>query len=130
AMRRHGCLFVLTCHPFLSGRPHRVEVLRGLIEHALAAGDVEFVSCREAARRARADADLPPRPLTPGGVDGAVYPERSAAAGVGAGFSSSPNFARFTNWPIPGSATSSSFSTSTFPRSRTTSGVPVTSVPS
>src|SRR5947209_15867629 len=51
AMRRYGCLFVLTCHPFLSGRPHRVEVLRSLIEHALAAGDVEFVSCREAADR-------------------------------------------------------------------------------
>ena len=34
AMRRYGCLFVLTCHPFLSGRPHRVEVLRRLIEHA------------------------------------------------------------------------------------------------
>ena len=33
AMRRYGCLFVLTCHPFLSGRPHRVEV-RALIEHA------------------------------------------------------------------------------------------------
>ncbi len=27
-MRRHDCLFVLTCHPFLSGRPHRVEALR------------------------------------------------------------------------------------------------------
>ena len=39
---RYGCLFVLTCHPFLSGRPHRVEVLRRVIEHALEAGDVEF----------------------------------------------------------------------------------------
>ena len=27
AMRRHGCLFVLTCHPFLSGRAGRVEAL-------------------------------------------------------------------------------------------------------
>jgi peptidoglycan/xylan/chitin deacetylase (PgdA/CDA1 family) len=44
AMRRYGCLYVLTCHPFLSGRPHRVEVLRRVIEHALAAGDVEFAS--------------------------------------------------------------------------------------
>ena len=35
AMRRHGCLFMLTCHPFLSGRPSRVEALRALIEHAL-----------------------------------------------------------------------------------------------
>ena len=75
AMRRHGALFVLTCHPFLSGRPHRVEVLRGLIEHARAAGDVEFVSCREAARRARADGGLPSRRLEPVVVDEAIYPE-------------------------------------------------------
>ena len=47
-MRRHGGLFVLTMHPFLSGRPGRVEGLRGLVEHALDAGDVEFVSCAEA----------------------------------------------------------------------------------
>ena len=65
AMRRHGCLFVLTCHPFLSGRPHRIEVLRRLIEHALAGGDVEFRSCREVARRARADAATERRALEP-----------------------------------------------------------------
>jgi peptidoglycan-N-acetylglucosamine deacetylase len=75
AMRRQGCLFVLTCHPFLSGRPHRVEVLRSLIEHALAAGDVEFVEAREAARRARADAATPRRRLEPVVVDERVYPE-------------------------------------------------------
>ena len=75
AMRRHGCLFVLTCHPFLSGRPHRVEVLRKLIEHALEAGDVEFVEAREAARRARADDGLPRRRLEPVVVDEDVYPE-------------------------------------------------------
>ena len=75
AMRRHGCLFVLTCHPFLSGRPHRVEVLRGLIEHALAAGDVEFVDGREAARRARADQGCPRRRLDPVVVDADVYPQ-------------------------------------------------------
>jgi len=40
AMRRHGCLFVLTCHPFLSGRSHCVGVLRGLIEYGLGTGDV------------------------------------------------------------------------------------------
>jgi hypothetical protein len=45
-------------------------------------------------------------------------------------FSSSPNLARLTNCPMPGVATSSSFSTSTFPRSSTISGVPVTSMPS
>ncbi len=67
--------FVLTCHPFLSGRPHRVEILRALIEHALAAGDVEFVDGREAARRARADDGLQRRRLEPVVVDEQVYPE-------------------------------------------------------
>jgi peptidoglycan/xylan/chitin deacetylase (PgdA/CDA1 family) len=62
-MRRHGCLFVLTMHPFLSGRPGRVEALRTLVEHALDAGDVEFVSCAEAARRTLADESLPRRSL-------------------------------------------------------------------
>jgi peptidoglycan-N-acetylglucosamine deacetylase len=75
AMRRYGCLFVLTCHPFLSGRPHRVEVLRGLIEHALAAGDVEFVEAREAARRAREDAAVPRRPLRPVELEPGLYPD-------------------------------------------------------
>ena len=74
-MRRHGCLFVLTMHPFLSGRPGRVEALRGLIEHALEAGDTEFVSCAEAARRALADETLPRRPLRRIEVDAALYPE-------------------------------------------------------
>jgi peptidoglycan-N-acetylglucosamine deacetylase len=75
AMRRYGCLFVLTCHPFLSGRPHRVEVLRRLIEHALGTKDVEFVEAREAARRARADDGLPRRRLEPVVVDEEVYPD-------------------------------------------------------
>ena len=42
AYRRHDALFVLTCHPFLSGRATRIETLRRLIEHALALDDVEF----------------------------------------------------------------------------------------
>jgi peptidoglycan-N-acetylglucosamine deacetylase len=62
-MRRHRCLFVLTMHPFLSGRAGRVEALRGLVEHALEAGDVEFVSCIEAAHRTLDDATLPRRTL-------------------------------------------------------------------
>jgi hypothetical protein len=73
AMRRYDCLFVLTCHPFLSGRPHRVEVLRTLIEHALAAGDVEFKACREVAAL-----DWPDRrSLAPVEVDPLVYPDRT-----------------------------------------------------
>ena len=75
AMRRYDCLFVLTCHPFLSGRPHRVEVLRRLIEHALAAGDVEFLACSEAARRALADPSLDRRRLTPVEVEPGLYPD-------------------------------------------------------
>jgi peptidoglycan-N-acetylglucosamine deacetylase len=75
AMRRYGSLFVLTCHPFLSGRPHRVEILRKLIEHALETSDVEFVNAREAARRARNDDGLPRRRLEPVVVDESVYPD-------------------------------------------------------
>jgi peptidoglycan/xylan/chitin deacetylase (PgdA/CDA1 family) len=75
AMRRYGCLYVLTCHPFLSGRPHRVEVLRTLIDRALAFGDVEFVGCREAARRSREDPEVERKSLTPVIVDPELYPE-------------------------------------------------------
>ena len=75
AMRRHGCLFLLTCHPFLSGRASRVEALRGLIEHALAAGDVEFATCATVAERALADPDLPEREVRPVTVDPEIYPE-------------------------------------------------------
>jgi hypothetical protein len=74
-MRRHGCLFMLTCHPFLSGRASRVEALRGLIEHALAAGDVEFANCATVAERALADPDLPEREVEPVEVDPEIYPE-------------------------------------------------------
>ena len=73
AMRRHDCLFVLTCHPFLSGRPHRVEVLRTLIEHALAAGDVDFMACRDVAALDWTDR----RVLTPVEVDPGIYPDRA-----------------------------------------------------
>jgi peptidoglycan-N-acetylglucosamine deacetylase len=75
AMRRYGGIFVLTCHPFLTGRPHRVEVLRRLIEHALGTGDVQFLSCRDAASRARADDGLRRRRLEPVVADPTVYPE-------------------------------------------------------
>ena len=75
AMRRHGCLFMLTCHPFLSGRPSRVEALRGLIEHALDAGDVEFATAATVARRALDDHDLPERELKPVHADPETYPE-------------------------------------------------------
>lgn len=75
AMRRYGCLFMLTCHPFLSGRPSRVENLRRLIEHALGSGDVEILNAGEIARRAFEDPDLPRRELSPVRVDPATYPD-------------------------------------------------------
>jgi peptidoglycan/xylan/chitin deacetylase (PgdA/CDA1 family) len=70
AYRRHGALYVLTCHPFLSGRPARIETLRKLIEHALDAGDVAFLAMRDAAARV----DGPRRRHEPPGVDPAIYP--------------------------------------------------------
>jgi peptidoglycan-N-acetylglucosamine deacetylase len=75
AYAHYGSLFVLTCHPFLSGRPGRLEIVRRLVEHALDRGDVELVSCAEAARRARDDEDLPRRALAPIAVDPGLYPE-------------------------------------------------------
>jgi peptidoglycan/xylan/chitin deacetylase (PgdA/CDA1 family) len=75
AMRRHGCLFMLTNHPFLSGRPGRVETLRRLVEHALDRGDVAFATAAEVAERVRADPEATRRPLRPVEVDAAIYPE-------------------------------------------------------
>ena len=74
AMRRHNCLFMLTNHPFLSGRPGRVETLRRLIEHALGRGDVDIVTAGEVADRVLDDPDAVRRPLRPVELDAAVYP--------------------------------------------------------
>lgn len=73
AAARYGSCFVLTCHPFLSGRPARAEALRALIEHGLARGDVGFLAAGEVARRVLADGG-PPRPLRPVEADPEVYP--------------------------------------------------------
>jgi peptidoglycan/xylan/chitin deacetylase (PgdA/CDA1 family) len=75
AMARHGCLFMLTNHPFLSGRPGRVETLRKLIEHALGRGDVAFATAGQVAARAREDPNVSTRPLRPVEVDAAIYPD-------------------------------------------------------
>jgi hypothetical protein len=50
-------------------------VLRTLIEHALAAGDVEFVACREAARRAREGSGVDRRTLAPVELPPGIYSE-------------------------------------------------------
>jgi peptidoglycan/xylan/chitin deacetylase (PgdA/CDA1 family) len=75
AMRRHGCLFMLTNHPFLSGRAGRVETLRKLVEHARERGDVEFVTAAEVAARVREDPEATTRELRPVAVDAATYPD-------------------------------------------------------
>jgi hypothetical protein len=35
-------LCVLTCHPFLSGRPSRMQAIESFIEFALDRGDIRF----------------------------------------------------------------------------------------
>lgn len=42
AMRRSGSLYVLTAHPFVSGRPSRVEAIGRFVEFARGCGDVRF----------------------------------------------------------------------------------------
>jgi len=73
-MRRHGGLFMLTNHPFLSGRPGRIEGLRTLIEYALEQGDVRFCAAADVARRAREATETPRRALTRVEADPEVYP--------------------------------------------------------
>jgi hypothetical protein len=52
-----------------------VEALRGLIEYALDAGDVEFCSAETVARRAMADAEVREREVRPVDADAETYPE-------------------------------------------------------
>jgi hypothetical protein len=53
-----------------TGRSGRIETLRAQIEHALAAGDVEFRSCGDAA----SGVDGPRRTPEPVDVDETAYP--------------------------------------------------------
>jgi peptidoglycan/xylan/chitin deacetylase (PgdA/CDA1 family) len=73
AMRHYGCLFNLTNHPFLSGRPARARALRRLIEYALACGDVRFDRCRDVAERVRCDPSRTGRPAAAPVADPAIY---------------------------------------------------------
>ncbi len=74
AMRRHGALFMLTCHPFLSGRAGRIEALRRVIEAGLERGDVQFCTCLEVADRVREADGAERRMLSPVQVDAELYP--------------------------------------------------------
>jgi peptidoglycan/xylan/chitin deacetylase (PgdA/CDA1 family) len=63
AMREEGGCFVLTAHPFLSGRPSRAAALGRVMTEAAAGGDVWIATLAEVAAHVRGLA-LPPRDLT------------------------------------------------------------------
>ena len=54
AMHDYGCCFVLTLHPWLSGRPSRVQLLEDLVHAMRAKGNVWFARGREIATHFRA----------------------------------------------------------------------------
>ncbi|GAA0896319.1 polysaccharide deacetylase [Pseudonocardia zijingensis] len=58
AMRRFGSLFMLTNHPFLTGRASRAVAFEQLVGHILDAGDVPVLTCHDLAERL-AGVDLP-----------------------------------------------------------------------
>jgi peptidoglycan-N-acetylglucosamine deacetylase len=62
ALRREGGCFVLTNHPFLSGRPARAAALEGLIEHVAGCADVWLAPLGDIARHVRGLA-LKPRAI-------------------------------------------------------------------
>jgi hypothetical protein len=47
--RENGC-FVLTCHPFVSGRASRIALLEDLVKHVRRARGAWFATCEEIAR--------------------------------------------------------------------------------
>jgi len=49
--RKLGGAFVLTMHPQIIGRPYRLELLEGFLDHVLAHDDVWVTTCREIAAR-------------------------------------------------------------------------------
>lgn len=64
ALRQEGGCFVMTTHPFLSGRPSRAAALEELIARAAGADDTWVTSLSEIARHIRS-LRLRPRVLTP-----------------------------------------------------------------
>jgi peptidoglycan/xylan/chitin deacetylase (PgdA/CDA1 family) len=57
AMRRTNSLCVLTCHPFLSGRPSRMQAIESFIEFALDCGDIRFSQANQLASVVLGDPD-------------------------------------------------------------------------
>ncbi len=68
ALRDEAGCFVLTNHPFITGRPSRTAALEQVIVQGLEYGDVWVASLGEIAEHVRSLA-LPPRTLTPPPVD-------------------------------------------------------------
>lgn len=64
AMRAIGGCWVLTNHPFLSGRPGRARELEALMSHVVSCGDVWVTSLGTIAEHVRGQA-LPPRSIRP-----------------------------------------------------------------
>ena len=62
-LRKAGGIFILTNHPFLSGRPSRANSLEQLIQHVLSCKDVWVTSLGEIAKHVRG-LNLTPRVLT------------------------------------------------------------------
>jgi hypothetical protein len=53
-MHDYGCCFVLTLHPWLSGRPSRVQLLEDLVHAMRTRGKIWFARGREIASHFRA----------------------------------------------------------------------------
>jgi peptidoglycan/xylan/chitin deacetylase (PgdA/CDA1 family) len=64
ALRADGGCFVLTCHPFLSGRPGRAAALEGLVAEVAADPGTWTTTLEEVARHVRG-LGLAPRSVTP-----------------------------------------------------------------
>lgn len=73
AMRRFGGLFMLTNHPFLTGRPSRAVALEALIAHILEAGDVPILTGHELAMHL-ANVGLPERTHVRPEIEAGLFP--------------------------------------------------------
>ena len=75
AMREHGCLFNLCLHPFLTGRPSRLAVLRRLVEQAREYRDVAFERCRDVSARVAEVGGVREVHVADTEVDAETYPD-------------------------------------------------------
>jgi peptidoglycan-N-acetylglucosamine deacetylase len=77
ALADEGGMFILTAHPFLSGRPSRVATLERLLEHASARGDLWMASLGEVAEHALQEiAPSEQRPVPVCTIEDDVYGQR------------------------------------------------------